>query len=81
MDAQQEAKDRRRQEQRDALAVKANASSREAMLANRIVRISRGREVSQVHNAQRDAIVARLRSRLIAMVAKHDRDAVGGYRA
>jgi hypothetical protein len=67
---------------RDRMAIEMDNASREARLATRIVKLSRGREAGwHRHTQRRDALVAKLRKRLIAMVERHDRNAVGGYRA
>lgn len=74
--------EQQRQERKDARAAARNRQSKEARLADRIVRISRGGERSaQCNNAKRAEVIARARARLMRMVERHDREGVGGYKA
>lgn len=65
----------------DLAAIAEQARTREARLAQRIVRVSQGRERdAQCNNAQRERVVQRLRARLLRMVEAHDREGVRGSR-
>lgn len=66
---------------KDHRAIAMNAANREAQLAARLVRVSRGRGSGFARNdARRDALIERMRQRLIRMVERNDRDGVGARR-
>lgn len=65
---------------RDERMAAMQRACKEARLVARMVRVQRGKDGYLFNDARKQAVLARMRKRLIAMVEQHDREGVG-YRS
>lgn len=71
-------KQEKRKQRETQLRIAANAATREARYAARIAHVLRGRQPGfPLIDARREALVERMRARLVRMVERTQRDVVG----